>query len=356
MPNRFIGQVPSRTAGVTSWMQQALGMWQQTQQEDQLAKTLGPQLAARPQAERAAVLGEIATKNPRLAQKLGTILQTAGPTTEDTLAQDETAYLSNALKSGNWQNDPVAMSIFVRRMSGGAAPEQLVGSRVGMEALGGEYPQSQRIAANLVEAPEEIARRETQAATQQRGQDISATTQRRGQDVSATTQRRGQDLREAIARAQEAKKPLAAETGPSAYRSERVDRILQSVDQLAKRVDATTVGLGSLTGAVPGTPARNFRADLDTLKANIAFGELQAMREASKTGGALGQIAIRELELLESTLGALDQGQGPNNFKKNLQKIKASLSRWDQAVSSGGGSSDEVISDANTLRKVLGLK
>lgn len=114
----------------------------------------------------------------------------------------------------------------------------------------------------------------------------------------------------------------------SSYVTERNARISSSLDELMDRVNVATVGLAGQLSFVPGSPARDFKADLETLKANISFSELQAMREASKTGGALGQVAVRELELLESTLGALDQGQSPANFKKNLAKIKASLDRW----------------------------
>jgi hypothetical protein len=125
----------------------------------------------------------------------------------------------------------------------------------------------------------------------------------------------------------------------SSYRQEREARIIGSIDELMSRANFQTVGIASVGKFLPGSLPRNFKADLETLKANISFSELQAMREASKTGGALGQVAIRELELLESTLGALDQGQSPANFRKNLQKVKESLTRWDIAV--GGGSMSE---------------
>lgn len=121
----------------------------------------------------------------------------------------------------------------------------------------------------------------------------------------------------------------------SPYREERVERITVSVDDLLPRVNNTTVGAGSYLANVRGTPAFDFKSDLDTLKASIAFSELTAMREASKTGGALGQIAVRELELLQSALGALDQGQSPANFTKNLNKIRESQSRWRAAQGKG---------------------
>lgn len=118
--------------------------------------------------------------------------------------------------------------------------------------------------------------------------------------------------------------------GPLDYQGERRERMVDTVANLRQRVGGTTAGVGSMLAAVPGTPSRDFRADLDTLKANIAFGELQEMRDASKTGGALGQVAIREIELLESSLGALDQGQSPANLDKNLARIEARLKKWEE--------------------------
>lgn len=119
---------------------------------------------------------------------------------------------------------------------------------------------------------------------------------------------------------------------PSTYQVETNARILQSVDELSSKVSSSTVGISSKTlGFVPGTPAYNFKSQLDTLKSNIAFGALTAMREASKTGGALGQISDRENQLLSATLGALDTGQSPDSFKSQLNKIKTSITNWNDA-------------------------
>jgi hypothetical protein len=57
------------------------------------------------------------------------------------------------------------------------------------------------------------------------------------------------------------------------------------------------------------------------------------MREASKTGGALGQVSERELKLLTSVFGALDQLQSAEQLKTQLKKIKSSVKRWENAVS-----------------------
>lgn len=125
--------------------------------------------------------------------------------------------------------------------------------------------------------------------------------------------------------------PLSPATAGEAFTQERSKRNLESIADLKSSVSPFTTGLGSLLTYVPGTGAADFQANVDTLKANIAFGELQQMRNASKTGGALGQVAVRELELLQSALGALDTRQSPASFLKNLEKIENSISKFEQA-------------------------
>lgn len=46
------------------------------------------------------------------------------------------------------------------------------------------------------------------------------------------------------------------------------------------------------------------------------------MREASKSGGALGSVSERELDLLTSALGALQQSSSADLLKKNLATVK----------------------------------
>ena len=73
------------------------------------------------------------------------------------------------------------------------------------------------------------------------------------------------------------------------------------------------------------------------------------MREASKTGGALGQVSNIELNLLQSALGALDAGQSPENMKAQLTRIKESVGRWQRAA----GSVDETrVVNGVTYKKV----
>lgn len=105
-------------------------------------------------------------------------------------------------------------------------------------------------------------------------------------------------------------------------RNRYADVVLQDVGRALDMVGADTAGLGSLLQAVPGSSARNLDALLTTIKANVGFDRLQAMREASPTGGALGAVSDFENRQLQSTLGNLEQSQTPEQLKYNLQRFR----------------------------------
>jgi hypothetical protein len=56
------------------------------------------------------------------------------------------------------------------------------------------------------------------------------------------------------------------------------------------------------------------------MKANLAFDKLQAMRNASKTGGALGNVSNEELALLSSTVASLNIGD-PKVLRENIRYV-----------------------------------
>lgn len=98
-----------------------------------------------------------------------------------------------------------------------------------------------------------------------------------------------------------------------------IDRVASS---LMDRAGMWTAGfLGSALARIPGTPAHDFARDLETLKAVIGFDELQQMRDASPTGGALGQVTEMEHRLLQSAWASLEQSQSPDQFRRNMQIV-----------------------------------
>lgn len=113
----------------------------------------------------------------------------------------------------------------------------------------------------------------------------------------------------------------------------QADRVIAKVDQALGDVGFTTAGPGSILTGIPGTTARNLDSTLQTIKSNLGFAELQAMRDASPTGGALGAIAVQELMALQATVASLDQGQSPTQLRKSLNDIRKHYSNWKDAVS-----------------------
>jgi len=97
-----------------------------------------------------------------------------------------------------------------------------------------------------------------------------------------------------------------------------------------------TAGLGSVTAVVPGSPAANLAGDLETLEANLSFEKLAEMRANSPTGGALGNITNTELKLLGASMRSLRQSQGPEQLRRNLAIIDASLARLEAAYAAAG--------------------
>ncbi len=121
----------------------------------------------------------------------------------------------------------------------------------------------------------------------------------------------------------------------------QVGTVVGKVDEALPQVSNWTAGLGSLLEKIPGTPARDLAGSVDTIKANIGFKELADMRAASPTGGALGQVAVKELEFLQAAIAALDTGQSPAVLRRNLNQVKTHYQNWakimDQHYKTNGG-------------------
>ena len=99
--------------------------------------------------------------------------------------------------------------------------------------------------------------------------------------------------------------------------------VLGSIDTALKQGNAWTTGfIGNIGSHIAGTPAHDLSKTLIAIQSNLGFETLQQMRDNSPTGGALGQVTERELELLQSTWGSLAQSQSPGQFRENLLKLK----------------------------------
>lgn len=116
----------------------------------------------------------------------------------------------------------------------------------------------------------------------------------------------------------------------------QADTVMTKVDQALANVGTFSAGLGSKLSVIPGTSARNLEKDIDTIKANLGFAALQEMRRNSPTGGALGQVAVQELTMLQSTVASLDPTQSPPQLKRNLEEVRKHYQNWKNAVMQSG--------------------
>ena len=139
-----------------------------------------------------------------------------------------------------------------------------------------------------------------------------------------------QDKEARIAAEADAKKEAAARAAEStAAGAEESARIVTGAITKAKGlVSPTSTGFGSLLSGIPTTDARALEGQLNVIKANLGFDRLRQMREESKTGGALGSIAVKELERLEAAVATLDTGLEGQQLIDALDAVSTHYNNW----------------------------
>jgi len=118
---------------------------------------------------------------------------------------------------------------------------------------------------------------------------------------------------------QEAEAAAAREAGTT-RRIESADAAIQSLDKVLERVSPLSVGVGSLLKGIPSTEAANINALLKNVQASTAFNELKDLKEDKTT---LGQVAVKEIELLQNAATALDMAMDSKLFKEQALQLKA---------------------------------
>jgi spore germination cell wall hydrolase CwlJ-like protein len=102
--------------------------------------------------------------------------------------------------------------------------------------------------------------------------------------------------------------------------------VVQDIDRSLKGMDKATLPTTGLAGKtlsyVPGTASHDVGQLIETIKANAGFQQLMQMRQASPTGGALGNVTERELSFLQSAIGNLSQSQNEIQLRDNLKRVK----------------------------------
>jgi hypothetical protein len=121
-----------------------------------------------------------------------------------------------------------------------------------------------------------------------------------------------------------------------------IQDIDRALDNITKNPISTTGLIGKGLSYIGGTKSADLDSLLTTIKSNAGFDKLQAMRNASPTGGALGNVSNEENKLLAAAIGALEQSQSPQQLQDNLRRVKNIYS--DIIHGHGNGPKREVLS------------
>lgn len=98
---------------------------------------------------------------------------------------------------------------------------------------------------------------------------------------------------------------------------------------IIRELAAKASGMGVLFSGLPGTDYIAYQKALGTLKAIIGFNELRALKDS---GATLGQVAVMELEALQSIQGSLEQGLPEEMILDTVDQIEATATRMEQAI------------------------
>lgn len=83
---------------------------------------------------------------------------------------------------------------------------------------------------------------------------------------------------------------------------------------------------------VPGTDAYTAKKLLDNLLGRAFITEIQQMRQASPTGGAVGSVAVQEMTTLSNIQSALSAGMKENELRKQLKQYISNADRATKTI------------------------
>lgn len=101
--------------------------------------------------------------------------------------------------------------------------------------------------------------------------------------------------------------------------------MMTNLDMLEQYVSTLPVNGVYSMFTLPGSPQYDVRALIDSVLGQKALSELQAMRENSPTGGAMGNVTDRDMSLLQNAGIALSQGLSRDLFLAQLKRLRGQL-------------------------------
>lgn len=112
-----------------------------------------------------------------------------------------------------------------------------------------------------------------------------------------------------------------------------IDRLISITNETMKSPALSrSVGLVGAFPSIPGQPAANVDSLIESLKAQVSGMKLQAMRNASRTGGAVGQVTEREWPRLENMIVALNRKMSPEVFREKLSELVVEMNKSKELI------------------------
>lgn len=116
--------------------------------------------------------------------------------------------------------------------------------------------------------------------------------------------------------------------------SQQLASIDDQIGNINKLISPLSIGVGSLTSGIPGTPANNLHAALSTLRSQGLTSWLQSLKSASGNTG-IGRVLQSEATAAMNSFGALEQSQSESQFRYHLgifqQRVHQLQSNAEQA-------------------------
>jgi hypothetical protein len=100
--------------------------------------------------------------------------------------------------------------------------------------------------------------------------------------------------------------------------------VLRDARRSIERIDQNIMAAGAqaaVTKHIPGTSAWRLEQSLKSLRSSMSLEELQAVRDMSPTGGGVGQVPVRQQEMLSEASGILEVEMDPTDLKENVARV-----------------------------------
>jgi hypothetical protein len=108
----------------------------------------------------------------------------------------------------------------------------------------------------------------------------------------------------------------------------QAENISGVAQEAGRQVGAGTTGFFSPLKFIGGTTAADLAGNLETIKSDAFVANITEMRKNSPTGGAVGNVSDKDLEMLQSLQTSFRQNLKPTTLRANLkkyQKIRAKV-------------------------------